>query len=109
MKKAMMIMVLGLTAAAFSAPAYAAPNKVSCAACHKGSEDSVGPALNKVVAAYGSVDKVFAFLDSDAPLTPKVKGFEKKVMVMKGQLKRYRAFDDATKAEARAWFEEQLK
>jgi len=108
MKKGIMVMALGLTVSMFSGAAYAA-DKVACAACHKGHEDTVGPALATVVTAYGSVDKVFKFLNSDAPLTPKVKSFEKKAKVMEMQLKRYRAFDAATKAEIRSWFEAQLK
>jgi len=107
MKKVLMVMALGATLSAFSAPAFAA-GKVMCATCHKGNADLVGPSLASVVTAYGSVDKVFDFLNSDAALNPKVKGFEKKAKVMDGQLKRYRALDDAAKKEVRSWFEAQL-
>lgn len=107
MKKSLMVMALGLTVTVFSAPAFAA-DKVMCATCHKGNADLVGPSLASIVKAYGSVDKVFAFLNSDAALNPKVKGFEKKAMVMNGQLKRYRALDAASKKEVRTWFEAQL-
>ena len=80
-----------------------------CKSCHKGHKDAVGPALTTVVAAYGSVDKVFAFLNSDADLVSKVEAFASKASTMKGQLKKYRKLDDAKKAEVRAWFEEQIK
>lgn len=107
MKKVFMVMALGATLSVISAPAFAA-GKVMCATCHKGNVDTVGPSLANIVSAYGSVDKVFGFLNSDAALSPKVKGFEKKASVMKGQLKRYRALDDAGKKEIRTWFEAQL-
>lgn len=107
MKKVTMVMALGLTVSVFSSPAYAA--KVFCTTCHKGHENSVGPSLASVVGAYGSVDQVFQFLNSDAPLKPKVKAFANRAKVMEAQLKRYRALDDAGKAEARSWFEGQLK
>lgn len=107
MKKIIMVMALGLTLSAFSSSAFAA--KVSCMTCHKGHEDSVGPSLASVVSAYGSVDQVFQFLNSDAPLQPKVESFAKKAKVMEGQLKRYRAMNDAGKADVRSWFEDQLK
>jgi len=107
MKKALMVIALGATLSVFSGPAFAA-GKVMCASCHKVNADFVGPSLASVVSAYGSVDKVFEFLNSDAALNPKVKGFEKKAMVMKSQLKRYRALDDAAKKDIRTWFEAQL-
>jgi len=80
-----------------------------CASCHSGHKDKVGPAFEKVVAAYGSVDNVFAFLNSDKALEPKVAAFASKKGLMKGQLKKYRKLNDAKKAEVRAWFEEQIK
>lgn len=107
MKKVIMVMALGLTVSVFSSYAYA--GKVACTTCHKGHEDAVGPSLASVVSAYGSVDQVFQFLNSDAPLKPKVEGFAKKAKVMEAQLTRYRALDDAGKAEVRSWFEAQLK
>jgi len=107
MKKMMMIAAAaafvmgGLTATAEAKP--------FCAACHSGHKDKVGPAFEKAVAAYGSVDKVFAFLNSDAELEPKVTEFAGKKNIMKGQLKKYRKLDAAKKAEVRAWFEGEVK
>jgi len=80
-----------------------------CKTCHKGTKDAVGPALTSIVAAYGSVDKVFAFLNSDADLNPKVEAFAGKASIMKGQLKKYRGLNDEKKAEVRHWFEGELK
>lgn len=107
MKKMMMI----AAAAAFvvgglSTSAVAGP---FCAACHSGHKDKVGPAFATVVEAYGSVDKVFAFLNSDAELESKVTAFAGKAGIMKAQLKKYRGLDAAKKAEVRTWFEEQVK
>jgi len=107
MKKTLMIAAAAAFAAvSMSAPAMAKP---FCASCHAGHKDKVGPAFEKVVAAYGSVDAVFAFLNSDAKLEPKVAAFASKKGVMKGQLKKYRKLNDAKKAEVRTWFEEQIK
>jgi cytochrome c551/c552 len=83
--------------------------KAFCAACHAGHKDKVGPSFASVVEAYGSVDAVFAFLDSDAPLDPKVAAFASKKNTMKGQLKKYRKLSDDKKAEVRAFFESELK
>ena len=80
-----------------------------CKTCHKGTKDAVGPSLTSVVAAYGSVDAVFAFLDSDADLDPKVAAFAGKKNVMKGQLKKYRKLSAEKKADVRHWFEGELK
>jgi len=80
-----------------------------CKTCHKGTKDAVGPSLTSVVAAYGSVDAVFAFLDSDADLDPKVAAFASKKGIMKGQLKKYRKLNAEKKAVVRHWFEEQIK
>jgi len=106
MKKMMMIAAAAALAMGFSTSASAG---AFCASCHAGHKDKVGPAFEKVVAAYGSVDKVFAFLNSDAELEPKVTEFASKSATMKGQLKKYRKQSDEKKAEIRAWFEEQLK
>ncbi|MDQ6966849.1 MAG: hypothetical protein Q9M23_08005 [Mariprofundaceae bacterium] len=108
MKKMMLI----AAAAAFvlvGGMATTAEAKPFCAACHSGHKDKVGPSFESVVAAYGSVDAVFAFLNSDAKLEPKVEKFAKKYKTMKGQLKKYRKLNDAKKAEVREWFEAQLK
>lgn len=107
MKKTMMI----AAAAAFAVVGLsgAASAKPFCASCHAGHKDKVGPAFEKVVAAYGSVDDVFAFLNSDADLEPKVAAFASKKGLMKAQLKKYRKLNDAKKAEVRTWFEEQVK
>jgi len=80
-----------------------------CKSCHKGAKDAVGPSLTSIVAAYGSVDAVFAFLDSDAALDPKVEKFASKKNVMKGQLKKYRKLSAEKKADVRHWFDDQLK
>jgi len=82
---------------------------VFCKSCHAGHKDKVGPSFEKVVAAYGSVDAVFEFLNSDADLDPKVADFAKKKATMKGQLKKYRKLNDEKKAAVRTWFEEQIK
>ncbi len=105
MKKALMI----AAAAAMTMGASVASAKPFCATCHAGHKDKVGPAFEKVVAAYGSVDAVFEFLNSDKPLEPKVAEFASKKNTMKGQLKKYRRLSDKKKAEVRAWFEEQIK
>jgi len=89
--------------------ANTASAKAFCATCHAGHADKVGPSLASVVEAYGSVDAVFAFLNSDAALDPKVAAFASKKGVMKGQLKKYRKLNDAKKAEIRAWVESELK
>ena len=83
--------------------------KAFCAACHAGKADKVGPSFEKIVAAYGSVDKVFAFLNSDADLKAKVAGFESKASTMASQVKKYRGLSDEKKAEVRAFFEAELK
>ncbi len=95
------LMLGGLSTAAMAKP--------FCAACHAGHKDKVGPAFEKVVAAYGSVDAVFEFLNSDRPLEPKVTAFASKKSTMKAQLKKYRRLSDEKKAEVRKWFEEQIK
>jgi len=108
MKKMMMI----AAAAAFvlvGGMATTAEAKPFCAACHDGHKDKVGPSFTTVVAAYGSVDAVFAFLNSDADLEPKVAAFASKASTMKSQVKKYRKLNDEKKAEVRAWFEEQIK
>jgi len=107
MKKTLMM----AAAAAFlvggmATSAMAGPN--FCKSCHKGAKDAVGPSLTSVVAAYGSVDAVFAFLDSDADLEPKVEKFASKKGIMKGQLKKYRKQNAEKRAATRAWFEAQL-
>jgi len=108
MKKTMMMaaaaafLVGGMATSAMAGGAF-------CKACHKGTKDAVGPSLTSVVAAYGSVDAVFAFLNSDADLNPKVEAFASKASTMKAQLKKYRGLDDAGKAEVRHWFEGELK
>ncbi|MDQ6972664.1 MAG: hypothetical protein Q9M30_08445 [Mariprofundaceae bacterium] len=108
MKKVMMmaaaavIMVGGIASPAMAGGPF-------CKSCHSGHKDKVGPAFVKVVEAYGSVDAVFAFLNSDADLEPKVTAFAKKYKTMKGQLKKYRKLNDAKKAAVRTWFEEQIK
>ncbi|PJC70865.1 MAG: hypothetical protein CO017_03145, partial [Zetaproteobacteria bacterium CG_4_8_14_3_um_filter_59_5] len=79
--------------------------KPFCAACHEGHADKIGPSFTSIVAAYGSVDAVFAFLNSDADLEPKVAAFASKASTMKSQVKKYRKLDDAKKAEVRAWVE----
>jgi len=106
MKKLMMIAAAAALAMGFSTSASAG---AFCASCHAGHKDKVGPAFEKVVAAYGSVDKVFEFLNSDAELDPKVSEFASKSGIMKGQLKKYRKLDDKKRADVRAWFEAQLK
>ncbi|RMG90462.1 MAG: hypothetical protein D6703_07780 [Zetaproteobacteria bacterium] len=105
MKKALML----AAAAAMMIGATSANAAPFCASCHSGHKDKVGPAFEKVVAAYGSVDAVFEFLNSDKPLEPKVTAFASKKGIMKGQLKKYRKLSDDKKAEVRAWFEEQIK
>ncbi|MBF0282047.1 MAG: hypothetical protein HQM07_05720 [Zetaproteobacteria bacterium] len=109
MKKTLMI----AAAAAFMATGLAATEAAAgapfCASCHAGHKDKVGPSLASVVEAYGSTDAVFAFLNSDAELEPKVAAFASKAGTMKGQLKKYRGLDDAKKAEVRAWFESEIK
>jgi len=107
MKKMMMI----AAAAAFLMGGLAtqASAGVFCAACHAGHKAKVGPAFEDVVKAYGSVDNVFAFLNSDAELEPKVAAFASKASTMKGQLKKYRKLNDEKKAAVRAWFEAELK
>ncbi len=106
MKKATITALAALAITGFAASASAKP---FCATCHAGHKDKVGPAFEKVVAAYGSVDAVFEFLNSDKPLEPKVAAFAKKKGTMKPQLKKYRKLSDEKKAEVRAWFEEQIK
>jgi len=107
MKKTLMIAAAAVIAAgSLAAPAMAKP---FCASCHDGHKDKVGPAFEKVVAAYGSTDAVFAFLNSDADLDPKVAEFASKKGLMAAQLKKYRKLNDAKKAEVRTWFEEQVK
>jgi len=105
MKKTLMI----VAAAAFMLGSSAAMAKPFCASCHAGHKDKVGPAFATVVEAYGSVDAVFEFLNSDAELEPKVQKFAKKAKLMKTQLKKYRKLSDDKKAEVRSWFEEQIK
>jgi len=104
-------MLLVAVAAAFMAGGLAttASAKPFCASCHAGHKNKVGPAFATVVEAYGSVDAVFEFLNSDAPLEPKVTKFAKKYKIMKSQLKKYRKLNDGKKAKVRAWFEEQIK
>lgn len=105
MKKTLMI----AAAAAFMLGSSAAMAKPFCASCHAGHKNKVGPAFATVVEAYGSVDAVFEFLNSDAALEPKVEKFARKKGIMKSQLKKYRKLNDAKKAEVRTWFEEQVK
>jgi len=105
MKKTLMI----VAAAAFILGSSAAMAKPFCASCHAGHKNKVGPAFTTVVEAYGSVDAVFEFLNSDAPLESKVTKFAKKSKIMKSQLKKYRKLNDGKKAKVRAWFEEQVK
>jgi cytochrome c551/c552 len=107
MKKTMMI--AAAAAFAFGGMAATASAKPFCASCHAGHKDKVGPAFEKVVAAYGSVDDLFAFLNSDAELEPKVAAFASKKGLMAAQLKKYRKLDDAKKAEVRSWIESELK
>ncbi|MDQ6997034.1 MAG: hypothetical protein Q9M82_06185 [Mariprofundus sp.] len=82
---------------------------VLCAQCHKGHKKKIGPAFTRVVEAYGSVDAVFEFLNSDRPLVPKVTEMAKKKNIMKGMLKKYRKMNDKKKADVRAWFEASIK
>ncbi|HKI61431.1 MAG TPA: c-type cytochrome [Mariprofundaceae bacterium] len=82
---------------------------VMCAACHDGHKDKVGPALATAVKAYGSVDELFAFLNSGKDLEPKVAAFAGKKAIMASQLKKYRAMSDEKKAEVRAWVEAAVK
>ncbi|MDQ6982110.1 MAG: hypothetical protein Q9M08_03775, partial [Mariprofundus sp.] len=98
-----------VAAAAFMLGSTAVMAKPFCASCHAGHKNKVGPAFATVVEAYGSVDAVFEFLNSDAELEPKVEKFAKKAKLMKTQLKKYRKLSDAKKAEVRTWFEEQIK
>jgi len=105
MKKTLMI----AAAAAFMLGSSAAMAKPFCASCHAGHKNKVGPAFATVVEAYGSVDAVFEFLNSDAALEPKVTAFARKSKIMKSQLKKYRKLNDKKKAEVREWFEEQVK
>jgi len=105
MKKTL-IVAAALMIGSFATTASAKP---FCATCHAGHKDKVGPSFEKVVAAYGSVDAVFEFLNSDAALESKVADFAGKAATMKGQLKKYRKLNDEKKAEVRAWVEEQLK
>jgi cytochrome c551/c552 len=106
MRKTIIAAVAALMVGGFATSASAG---VFCASCHSGHKDKVGPAFEKVVAAYGSVDAVFEFLNSDAPLDPKVTAFAKKKGIMKGQLKKYRKLSDAKKAAVREWFEKQVQ
>lgn len=106
MKKMMIVAAAVLAMAGMSTSASA---KAFCASCHAGHKDKVGPAFSKVVEAYGSVDAVFAFLDSDADLEPKVAAFAGKKNIMKGQLKKYRKLNAEKKAEVRSFFEDELK
>ncbi len=103
------MMIAAAATAVLLGGAMTANAGVFCKSCHSGHKDKVGPAFEKIVAAYGSVDAVFEFLNSDAPLEPKVAEFASKKNTMKGQLKKYRKLNDEKKAEVRAWFEEQLK
>jgi len=107
MKKTLMI----AAAAAFMVGGLAAPAtaKPFCASCHAGKADKVGPSFETVVAAYGSLDNVVSFLNSDAELEPKVAAFASKKGLMAAQLKKYRKLDDAKKAEVRSWIEGELK
>jgi len=98
---AAVMMMAGLSATADA--------KAFCAACHTGKADKVGPSFESIVAAYGSVDAVFAFMDSDADLEPKVAAFASKASTMKSQLKKYRGLSDEKKAEVRSFFEAELK
>lgn len=102
-------MILAAAAFAFVGLSTSAMAKPFCASCHAGHADKVGPSFASVVEAYGSVDAVFAFLDSDADLEPKVAAFASKKNIMKGQLKKYRGLDAAKKAEVRTWLEGELK
>ena len=104
--KKIIIAAAVLAVAGLSTSAMAKP---FCASCHAGHKDKVGPAFATVVKAYGSVDKVFAFLNSDAELNPKVAAFASKAGMMKAQLKKYRKLSDAKKAEVRTWFEAEIK
>jgi len=106
MKKMIIAAAAAFMVGAFATAASAGP---FCASCHAGHKDKVGPAFATVVEAYGSVDAVFAFLNSDADLTPKVEAFAAKSGVMKSQLKKYRGLSDEKKAEVRTWFEAELK
>jgi cytochrome c551/c552 len=105
MKKTLMI----AATAAFMLGATSASAGVFCKSCHSGHKDKVGPALVKIVEAYGSVDAVFEFLNSDAALEPKVTAFAGKAKIMKSQLKKYRKLNDHKKAQVREWFEGQVK
>jgi len=105
MKKTL-IVAAALMIGSFATTASAKP---FCATCHAGHKDKVGPSFEKVVAAYGSTDAVFEFLNSDADLDPKVADFASKASTMKGQLKKYRKLNDEKKAEVRTWFEEEIK
>lgn len=98
-------------AAAFMVGGFAtsASAGVMCAACHSGHKDKVGPALTTVVEAYGSLDAVFEFLNSDAELEPKVAAFAGKKGMMASQLKKYRGLSDEKKAEVRAWVEAEVQ
>lgn len=106
MKKMMIAAAAAMMIGGFATSASAG---VFCASCHAGHKDKVGPAFATVVEAYGSVDAVFEFLNSDADLDPKVAAFAGKAGMMKGQLKKYRKLSDEKKADVRAWFEEQVQ
>jgi len=106
MKKGILAVAAAMIIGGFATSASAG---VSCAACHAGSKNKMGPSLQSITAAYGSVDEVFAFMNSDAELTPKVEAFAKKARLMKSQLKKYRGMNDEKKAEIRAWYEAESK
>ncbi|OIO69074.1 MAG: hypothetical protein COW19_04465 [Zetaproteobacteria bacterium CG12_big_fil_rev_8_21_14_0_65_55_1124] len=107
MKK--MLMIAAVAAFMVGGIATPASAKAFCAACHAGHKDKVGPAFATVVKAYGSVDAVFAFLDSDAELEPKVAAFASKKSTMASQVKKYRKLSAEKKAEVREFFEAELK
>ncbi|OIO66585.1 MAG: hypothetical protein CO186_11500 [Zetaproteobacteria bacterium CG_4_9_14_3_um_filter_49_83] len=106
MKKTLLVAATAAMMMGFTASASAG---VFCASCHAGHKDKVGPSFATVVEAYGSVDAVFEFLNSDADLEPKVAAFASKAGMMNSQLKKYRGLADDKKAEVRTWFEEQVQ
>jgi len=93
------------------APATADAKKPFCASCHKADKDKMCPAIKNIVKAYGSVDAVFAFLDSDkglkdasAKFSASSEKYAKKRGTMKGNLKKYRGKSAEDKAAIKAWF-----
>ncbi len=92
-----------LAAASLLAIGTSAVAQPMCANCHG---TGVGPAIADVVKAYGSVDAVLEFLNSDAQIkTAKIAEFAGRESMMNPNLAVFRGYDDAKKKEVRDWLE----